>query len=211
MPEVAVAEQQQSTTGNYSELPDKPYRNESQETSPIVDTKTTVSKSYRNFSKKFGARVKAIRSRNGWSQLRLARALNMSRGFVLRIEAGQRCPSFWAVCALAHVLGVSLSALGKGLYNDRTYDDRNGPYLEALEDAMSALTEGERDRLLDRLRIQEEKPKKPSNSRKMTPEECKVLEAWIERQKATSSSTRNPETPTPQTPQTPADPLSAPK
>jgi len=57
--------------------------------------------------KTFGARVRSLRQRRGWSQEELAEAADLDRTHVGKIERGQRDPGLVVVVRLADALSVS--------------------------------------------------------------------------------------------------------
>ena len=56
-------------------------------------------------------RIKALRSRRGWSQERLAEEAGIHRVYLAGIELGQRNPSLRNLANLAAALGVPLPKL----------------------------------------------------------------------------------------------------
>lgn len=65
--------------------------------------------------KKFGERVRSLRSKKGWSQERLALESGLGRGFMGSIERGEKAPGMLTLCKLARVFEMSLSRLVEGI------------------------------------------------------------------------------------------------
>lgn len=64
-------------------------------------------------SKKLGQNIKRIREDKGMSQGDICRALNMDRGYMSRIESGQKNPTLANIEKIAKALGVSIDELLK--------------------------------------------------------------------------------------------------
>jgi transcriptional regulator with XRE-family HTH domain len=65
--------------------------------------------------KRFGQRVRDLRSAKGWSQEGFAHEVGLDRTYVGGIERGERNVALRNVERLAKTLGVSLSELMRGL------------------------------------------------------------------------------------------------
>ncbi|MBM3241210.1 helix-turn-helix transcriptional regulator [Candidatus Poribacteria bacterium] len=66
--------------------------------------------------KKFGNRVRSLRSKSGISQEKLAELAEMHRTYVSGIERGERNVSLVNIIRLAKALGMSASELMEGIY-----------------------------------------------------------------------------------------------
>jgi len=66
--------------------------------------------------KKFGERVRSLRSKLGISQEKLAELAEMHRTYVSGIERGERNVSLVNIIRLAKAFGVSVSELMEGIY-----------------------------------------------------------------------------------------------
>lgn len=64
-------------------------------------------------SKKLGDNIKRIREEKGMSQGDISRALNMDRGYISRVESGQKNPTISNIEKIAKALGVSPDKLFK--------------------------------------------------------------------------------------------------
>ena len=64
-------------------------------------------------SKKLGQNIKRIREEKGMSQGDISRVLNMDRGYISRIESGQKNPTVANLGRIANALGVSIDQLLK--------------------------------------------------------------------------------------------------
>ncbi len=62
-------------------------------------------------SERFGARVRALRQMRGWSQARLAEAVDLSPNHVGVIERGEKAPTLDTIDAIATALGTSPAQL----------------------------------------------------------------------------------------------------
>jgi transcriptional regulator with XRE-family HTH domain len=60
-----------------------------------------------------GKRLKRIREAKGMTQAELAEAADLSRGYLIRLEAGQQDPTLGTLERLAKALKVKLSELVK--------------------------------------------------------------------------------------------------
>ena len=65
--------------------------------------------------KRFGQRVRELRTAKGWSQEGFAHEVGLDRTYVGGIERGERNVALRNVERLARTLGVSLSELMRGL------------------------------------------------------------------------------------------------
>jgi transcriptional regulator with XRE-family HTH domain len=65
--------------------------------------------------KKFGAKIRELRSRKGWSQVEMADLLAINRGYLSELETGKRDPSLTVLKILADGFSISLSKLLEGL------------------------------------------------------------------------------------------------
>ena len=63
--------------------------------------------------KKLGDNIKRIREGKGMSQGDISRALSMDRGYISRIESGQKNPTVANLDKIAKALGVSIDELLK--------------------------------------------------------------------------------------------------
>lgn len=63
----------------------------------------------------FGDRVRAERTKRGWSQITLAENSGLHFTFVSSIERGRRNPTLTTICALAEGLDVDPARLVEGL------------------------------------------------------------------------------------------------
>lgn len=60
---------------------------------------------------KLAENIRILRTSLDMSQIELARRMGWTRTTVIRLEMGERCPSFADCCVLAEVLGVSVATL----------------------------------------------------------------------------------------------------
>jgi transcriptional regulator with XRE-family HTH domain len=60
---------------------------------------------FQEFTERFGQRVAELRKRKGWTQAKLAEALDVGDAYLAKLETGARRPSFRLVQELALVLG----------------------------------------------------------------------------------------------------------
>jgi transcriptional regulator with XRE-family HTH domain len=65
--------------------------------------------------KRFGAKLRALRTRRGWSQVEMADLLAMNRGYLSELETGKRDPSLTILKNLADGFSITLSKLLEGL------------------------------------------------------------------------------------------------
>ena len=66
-------------------------------------------------TKKFGERIKEIRTSRGYSQEKFALSINMDRTYYASVESGKRNISINNIDKIARGLDISLSELFKGL------------------------------------------------------------------------------------------------
>jgi transcriptional regulator with XRE-family HTH domain len=64
---------------------------------------------------RFGARLRILRTKRGWSQVEMADLLAMNRGFLSELETGKRDPSLTTLKMLADGLSITLAKLLEGL------------------------------------------------------------------------------------------------
>lgn len=69
----------------------------------------------RDICREFGARVRILRRRRKWSQEELAYRIGMDDGYLSDLETGKKEPCLRKIKELAQGLGVTLSAIMKGL------------------------------------------------------------------------------------------------
>lgn len=63
--------------------------------------------------KRLGNNIKRIRKEKGMSQGDISRALNMDRGYISRVESGQKNPTISNIEKIAKALGISPDELLK--------------------------------------------------------------------------------------------------
>lgn len=68
-----------------------------------------------NYQTVLASNVRTLRTSRGWSQQHLAEQIGWYRTTVIRLETGERCPSYADVCILADVLGVTVDVMSKDL------------------------------------------------------------------------------------------------
>jgi putative transcriptional regulator len=68
-------------------------------------------KKARQYQLRLSENIRILRTSMGMSQIELARRMGWFRTTVIRLETGERCPSFADCCVLAEVLGVSVGTL----------------------------------------------------------------------------------------------------
>jgi transcriptional regulator with XRE-family HTH domain len=61
-----------------------------------------------------GNRVRALRKKNGWTQVELAEMLGIDRSYLSEIETGKKDPSLRILKAIADGFELTLSQLLKG-------------------------------------------------------------------------------------------------
>lgn len=66
-----------------------------------------------DIKKKFGAKVKYLRTENGWSQEKLALTAELDRTYIPSIEAGKRNVSITVIEKIANALNVEIIELLK--------------------------------------------------------------------------------------------------
>jgi transcriptional regulator with XRE-family HTH domain len=66
-----------------------------------------------DIKKKFGARVKYLRTEKGWSQEKLALTADLDRTYIPSIEAGKRNVSITVIEKIANALNVEIIELLK--------------------------------------------------------------------------------------------------
>ena len=64
-----------------------------------------------DFLVQLGGRIRSLRQRRGWTQLRLAEEVGFHRSFIADVERGERNISILNLLHLATALGVELSEL----------------------------------------------------------------------------------------------------
>ena len=62
-------------------------------------------------AREMGKRLKKLREGKKWSQAKLADEADISRGYLIRLEAGQQDPTLGTLERLAKALGVTLKKL----------------------------------------------------------------------------------------------------
>jgi len=93
----------------------------------------------------FGARVRELRVRLGWTQVELAEHAGLSPGYLAEMERGGRNPSLESILNLAAALDVDAGLLVTGP------GARTDPDLEALCERWTGLTDSQRRALLELL------------------------------------------------------------
>jgi ribosome-binding protein aMBF1 (putative translation factor) len=78
--------------------------------------------------KDVGHRVRALRNAKGWTQEKLAQAVNINNKHVYHIEKGGKCMSFWVLVKLSEALGVPVEAL----LSEDNKSDTVGHYKEGV-------------------------------------------------------------------------------
>ena len=68
-----------------------------------------------DIKKKFGAKVKYLRTEKGWSQEKLALTANLDRTYIPSIEAGKRNVSITVIEKLADAFKIEIAELLKNL------------------------------------------------------------------------------------------------
>lgn len=68
-------------------------------------------KKAREYQSRLAENVRILRTSLEMSQIELARRMGWFRTTVIRLETGERCPSYADCCVLAEVLGVSVGTL----------------------------------------------------------------------------------------------------
>lgn len=61
--------------------------------------------------KRFGARLRQLRKKKGWTQVQLAEHLGLDRSYIADVERGNRNISLMNLDILAQGFGISLSRL----------------------------------------------------------------------------------------------------
>lgn len=61
--------------------------------------------------RRFGARVRALRTERGMSQERLAELAELHRAYISGVEIGRRNISLWTLHRLANALGITSAEL----------------------------------------------------------------------------------------------------
>lgn len=97
------------------------------------------------FATEFGARLRAIREKRGFTQSQLAEAIGTYAPQISKYETGEVVPEGETLAALAEVMDVSLDELVLGRTNDRADDVRDA----RLRTSVRALEETADRRMLD--------------------------------------------------------------
>jgi len=63
----------------------------------------------------FGARIRALRLKRGWTQVEMADFLAMDRSYLSEIETGKKDPSLTMLQSIAKGLSLTISNLTDGL------------------------------------------------------------------------------------------------
>lgn len=63
----------------------------------------------------FGARIRTLRLKRGWTQVEMADFLAMDRSYLSEIETGKKDPSLTMLQSIAKGLSVTISNLTDGL------------------------------------------------------------------------------------------------
>jgi len=98
-----------------------------------------------SFATEFGARLRAIREKRGFTQSQLAEAIGTYAPQISKYETGEVVPEGETLAALAEVMDVSLDELVLGRSNDRADDVRDA----RLRTSVRALEETADRRMLD--------------------------------------------------------------
>lgn len=72
-------------------------------------------KKAREYQQRLAENIRILRTSLGMSQIELARRMGWFRTTVIRLETGERCPSFADCCVLAEVLGISVGTLSSDI------------------------------------------------------------------------------------------------
>src|ERR1700756_4193880 len=97
-----------------------------------------------SFATEFGARLRAIREKRGFTQSQLAEAIGTYAPQISKYETGEVVPEGETLAALAEVMDVSLDELVLGRSNDRADDPA-----PRLRTSVRALEETADRRMLD--------------------------------------------------------------
>ena len=95
-----------------------------------------------------GKQVRQLRNERGWSREHLAEQINISVTFLGQFERGEESVSLDTFIAIANALQVSADTLLQGVV-EQSYTFKCGPFEEKLR----ALTDGDRDKMLEILQI----------------------------------------------------------
>ena len=93
-----------------------------------------------------GERVRENRKANGYTQIRLAEAVDLSTEYICEIETGRKKASLTALVRISKVLGITIDELLFGEYN--TEDSS----IRAMAVVMKDCTEYERKVLCDNMK-----------------------------------------------------------
>ena len=63
----------------------------------------------------FGNRIRALRKKQGWTQVEMADLLAMDRSYLSEIETGKKDPSLTMLQSMAAGLSITISKLTDGL------------------------------------------------------------------------------------------------
>jgi transcriptional regulator with XRE-family HTH domain len=102
-------------------------------------------KSAESFAQEFGARLRAVREKRGFTQSKLAESIGTYAPQISKYETGEVVPEGETLAALAEVLDVSLDELVLGRSTERADDVRDA----RLRTSVRALEETGDRRLLD--------------------------------------------------------------
>jgi transcriptional regulator with XRE-family HTH domain len=80
----------------------------------VVATSFTMSTHFQEQLAVFGVRLKQLRLERGWTLDDVARQSNFSKGYLSRLESGDRQASIASVLTLARLFGVSVASLFEG-------------------------------------------------------------------------------------------------
>ena len=88
-----------------------------------------------------GARIRALRKRNGLTQAQLAEAVHISTSFMGHIERGTRIASLDTLVRLSQVLDASLDVLVTGTDSRKASFSSGNRRMRMLNDVMRVLDE----------------------------------------------------------------------
>lgn len=71
--------------------------------------------STKNITERFGARLRVLRKKHGWTQVEMAEALGIDRSYISDMERGKKNICLPTLEVIAKACGITISQVLKGL------------------------------------------------------------------------------------------------